>query len=185
MVLVRKKDGTLRFCVDYRKLNAVIIKDSYSLPRIQDILNRLSGNSWFSTLDLKSKYWQVKVRSEDREKTAFFVGNGLWQFTVMPFGLCNAPVTFERLMETILRDILSKIYLVYLDDVIVFSNLFEEMMANLRKIFLRLRLANLKINLKKCSFFGKKIKYLGHIVSKQGISTDSEKIVVVKNWPIP
>lgn len=94
VVLVRKKDGTIRFCVDYRKLNAVTKKDSYPLPRIDDILDQLSGNSWFSTLDLKSGYWQVKIRPEDKEKTAFSVGNGLWQFTVMPFGPMQRPRDF-------------------------------------------------------------------------------------------
>jgi hypothetical protein len=92
-----KKKGWLLTGMNYRKLNDITIKDSYPLPRMKDILDQLSGNSWFSTLDLKSGYWQIKVRHEDREKTAFSIGNGLWQFTVMPFGLCNAPATFERL----------------------------------------------------------------------------------------
>lgn len=98
-VLVKKKEGTIRFCVDFRKLNAETIKDSYPLPRIDDILDNLAGNSCFCTLDLKSGYWQVRMDPKDREKTAFSIGKGLWQFTVMPFGLCNAPATFERLME--------------------------------------------------------------------------------------
>ena len=181
VVMVKKKDGSLRFCVDYRKLNSITIKDSYPLPRVEDILDQLSGNSWFSTLDLKSGYWQVKLNSKDKEKTAFSVGNGLWQFNVMPFGICNAPATFERLMERVLQNILSKICLVYLDDVIVFSKTFEEMIENLRKVFLRLRSANLKLNPKKCSLFGREVKYLGHIVSEQGITTDLEKISAVKN----
>jgi len=107
------------------------------LPRIDDILDQLSGNSWFSTLDLKSGYWQIKIRPEDREKTALSVGRGLWQFTVMPFGLCNAPATFERLMEKVLEGLLSRICLVYLDDVIIFANSFNEMLENLKKVFLR------------------------------------------------
>lgn len=136
-------------------------------------------------MDLKSGYWQIKISPEDKEKTAFSVGNGLWQFTVMPFGLCNAPATFERLMERVLQHILFKICLVYLDDVIVSSKSFEEIMENLREIFLRLRLANLKVNPKKCSLFGREVKYLGHVVSKQEITTDPEKISAVKDWPIP
>lgn len=184
-VLVRKKDGTIRFCVDFRKLNDVTKKDSYPLPRIDDILDQLSGNSWFSTLDLKSGYWQIKIRSEDREKTAFSIGSGLWQFTVMPFGLCNAPATFERLMEKVLRRLLPRICLVYLDDVIVFGKSFEEMVSNLREVFLCLRSANLKVNPKKCTFFERSVKYLGHVISLEGITTDPEKIIAVKDWPIP
>jgi len=151
-VLVKKKDGTIRFCVDYRKLNSKTVKDSFPLPRIDDILDQLSGNTWFSTIDLKSGYWQIKINSKDKEKTAFSIGNGLWQFTVMPFGLCNAPATFQRLMEKVLHGLLSKICLVYLDDIIIFGKNFNEMLNNLKMVFLRIRSVNLRINPEKCSF---------------------------------
>jgi len=130
-VLVKKKDGSIRFCVDYRKLNSKTVKDSFPLPRIDGILDQLSGNTWFSTTDLKSGYWQIKINSSDREKTAFSIGNGLWQFTVMSFGLCNAPATFQRLMEKVLHGLLFKICLVYLDDIIIFGKNFNEMLNNL------------------------------------------------------
>lgn len=120
--------------MDYRKLNAITKKDAFPLPRIS-LFDRLYGSSWFSTLDLKSGYWQVKLCFQNREKTAFSVGKRLWQFTVMPFGLCNAPATFERLMEKVLHQIINKMCLVYLDNVIIFSNTFEGSLANLREVF--------------------------------------------------
>ena len=184
-VMVKKKDGTIRFCVDFRKLNAVTIKDSFPLPRIDNILDCLTGNSWFCTLDLKSGYWQVSLDPKDREKTAFSIGNGLWQFTVMPFGLCNAPATFERLMERVLEGLISKKCFVYLDDVIVFGKNFKEMMLNLKEVFIQLKRANLKVNPSKCSFLKREVKYLGHVISAEGVATDPEKISSVKDWPLP
>jgi hypothetical protein len=148
-------------------------------------LDTLAGAKWFSTLDLKSGYWQVDLHPDDKEKTAFSTGQGLWQFTVMPFGLCNTPATFERLMKTVLRGLTGESCLVYLDDVIVIGRTFQEHLLNLQKVFQWFREAHLKLNLEKCQLFQKEVRYLGHIVSPEGITTDPEKLEAVREWPTP
>jgi hypothetical protein len=185
IVLVEKKDGSLRFCVDYRKLNNITVKDSYPLPRIDDTLDALGGSQWFSTLDLKSGYWQVEMDSNDKEKTAFSVAGGLWQFRVMPFGLCNAPATFERLMDHVLVGLPWTICMVYLDDIIVHGRTFDQELVNLTQVFSCIRNAGLKLAPSKCSLFRQKVKYLGHIISKDGIAADQEKISTIHSWPRP
>ncbi|KAK3106230.1 hypothetical protein FSP39_015710 [Pinctada imbricata] len=185
IVLARKKDGTTRFCVDYRKLNDSTIKDAFPLPRIDETLDHLAGACWFSTLDLSSGYWQVTVEPQDRPKTAFITKRGLYQFKVMPFGLCNAPATFERLMESVLNGLQWDTCLVYLDDIIVLGKSFDAMVQNLKKVFDRLISAGLKLKAKKCTLFAEKVDYLGHVVSKEGISTDPNKIATVEKWLEP
>lgn len=185
IVMVRKKDGTTRFCVDYRKVNDLTIKDAYPLPRIDDSLEQLSGNQWFTTLDLCSGYWQVEVEPEDRPKTAFATRRGLFQFRQMPFGLACAPATFERLMDRVLAGLQWSICLVYLDDIIVVARSFEEMVERLRIVFSRLQNAGLKLKPKKCTMFAKEVHYLGHVVSEHGVATDPDKIKSVQDWPVP
>ena len=136
VVLVRKKNGKLRFCVDYRKLNAITKKDAYSLPHIDEMLYALSGCSWFSTLDLASGYWQVAMDPQDKEKTAFTTRYGIYEFNVMPFGLCNAPATFQRLMDRVYKEIAWKFVVVYLDDTIVYSKTFNEHLIHLQRVLI-------------------------------------------------
>jgi hypothetical protein len=182
---VRKKNGELRFCVDYRKLNDVTKKDCFPLPRIDDTIDTLAGSNWFSTLDFNIGYWQLDVHPDDKEKTAFSTGQGLWQFTVMLFGLCNAPVTFERQMEKVLRGLTYDSCLVYLDDEIVIGRTFHEHLTNLRKVLQRFQEGRININPKKFHLFQNEVWYLGHIASPEGITTEPEKLEAVREWPTP
>ena len=185
VVLVNKKDGSKRFCVDYRLLNKNTVKDSYPLPRIDESIDALDGAKYFCTLDLASGYWQVPLDEDAKPKSAFVVPGGLYQFEVMPFGLCNAPSTFERLMETVLTGLHWKILLIYLDDIIIFGASVEEVVDRLKIVLERLRSANLKLKPKKCHLFQKEVLYLGHVVSEAGVSTDPAKIDTIKTWPKP
>ena len=185
VVLATKKDGSQRLCVDYRQLNAVTIKDAFPLPRVDDSLAALSGSRWFSTLDLASGYWQVAMDAGTQEKAAFVTSSGLYEWTVMPFGLCNAPSTFARLMELVLKGLHWKICLIYLDDVIVMGRTFEEELERLKEVFERLARAGLKLKPKKCFLFQKRVSYLGHVVTEEGIAADPEKVEQVRTWPTP
>ena len=185
VVLVTKKDGGTRFCVDYRQLNDATTKDAYPLPRIDDTLHMLAGKQWFATLDLASGYWQVTLSQEARVKTAFTTHSGLFQFRVMPFGLCNAPATFERLMDRVLQGLRWSRCLVYLDDIISFGSSFDGALANLTLIFERLRSYGLQLKSSKCHLFRASVPFLGHIVGRHGLECDPTKIEDVKSWPVP
>lgn len=185
VVLVKKKDNSWRFCVDYRHLNKVTKKDVYPLPRIDDALDCLHGAQYFSSIDLRSGYWQIAVDDMDREKTAFITPDGLYQFKVMPFGLCNAPATFERMMDALLHGFKWSICLCYLDDVIVFSPTFETHLERLSTVLSVFRRAGLQLNSSKCHFGRREISVLGHLVDSSGVRPDQDKIRAVKDFPVP
>jgi transposase InsO family protein len=185
IVLVRKKNGKVRPCVDYRKLNAVTKKDAFPLPRIQDCLDTVEGAKLFSTLDITSAYNQVPVRKEDVPKTAFVTKYGLYEYTTMPFGLSNAPATFQRVMELALSGLQWVTCLIYLDDIIVFSKSVSEHVERLKSVFQRLREAGLKLKPEKCFLLQKQVTFLGHVVSEDGVKPDPSNIEKVVNWPTP
>ena len=184
-ILVKKKDGTMRLCIDYRKLNSVTKKDAHPLPRIEDIFDTLAGSKYFSTLDLAMGYHQVEVHPDDSEKTAFSTPFGLFQYNVMPFGLATAPATFMRLMTLVFSGMLYSTCLAYLDDIIIFGRTFDEHLDRLEQVFRCLQSANLKLKPSKCAFGKKSVSFLGHIINEHGISTDPEKLKRIQEWPRP
>ena len=184
VLLVQKKDGTYRMCVDYRALNRITIKNRFPVPRVEDLFDKLQGSTYFSKIDLKSGYHQIRIVPQDIHKTAFRTTYGLYEYLVMPFGLTNAPATFNRLMERLFRP--HRAFTgVFFDDIIIHSKTLEEHKEHLRIIFQTLRENKLFINQKKSEFFLNEIQYLGHIISKDGIRMDPTKLDVIKDWPIP
>jgi len=185
VVLVKKKDGSLRFCVDYRRVNAITYNDSYPLPLIDNCLNALSGSSWFSTLDLRSGYYNIPIAAEDRDKSAFVTRSGCFRFTVMPFGLTCAPSVFQRLMDFVLNGLHYLTCLVYIDDIIVFGKTFDQQLERLSEVFDRIAQANLKLKPSKCSLFQMQVEFLGHVVSEKGIAMQKDKVEAISTWPSP
>ena len=185
VVMVRKKDGGWRMCVDYRRLNSVTKFDSFPLPRLDEALDAFAGATVFSSLDLAMAYHQVPVKPSDVEKTAFVTHVGLFEMSKMPFGLCNAPSTYQRLMAGVLRGLIGRICLAYLDDVIVFSKKRTSHIADLSAVLDRIRAAGLKLKPSKCALFREQVLYLGHVISAAGVSPDPEKLRVLREWRAP
>ena len=182
MVIVKKKNGEMRLCIDYRLLNKKTERDAYPMMRLDDLLDTVSGYKYYSSLDLKSAYNQINVVSEYRHKTAFTSPLGLYQFVRMPFGLVNAPATFQRIISRVFREEMFKSVVCYLDDILIFSNTIEEHMNIIGKVLEQLRNVGIQLNIKKCSFIKKKVIFLGHRISAEGIGTDPEKISAIKTW---
>ena len=185
VVMVKKKDGTMRFCVDYRQLNKLTRKDAYPLPRIDSCLDAMAGSRFFSTFDLRSGYHQLRVCEADSDKTSFATRTGTYRFRRLPFGLCNSGSTFQRVMDIAMRGLNFTLCLVYLDDIIVYSPTVEEHMSRLEALFDRLRQAGLKLKPSKCELVRTTVDFLGHRVSGDGVSTAPSKIEAVVAWPVP
>ncbi len=185
ILFVKKKDGSMRMCVDYRMLNKITVKNRYPLPRIDDLLDRLHGAQYFSKLDLASGYHQIRIKAEDVHKTAFRTRYGHYEYLVMPFGLCNAPATFQRLMNDLFRAELDDFVLVYLDDILIFSRTEEEHRQHVARVLEILQENQLYAKMSKCEFGKQRVEFLGHVVSAEGVHVDPRKISAIKDWPRP
>ncbi|CAB4418771.1 unnamed protein product [Rhizophagus irregularis] len=185
VTLAGKKSGNYRFCIDYRKLNSVTKSDAYPLPRIDELLEKFRKGNWFTSLDLAAGYHQVETAENDKEKTAFICLQGLFEYNVMPFGLKNAPGTFQRLMDEILKEYIGEFVTVYLDDIMIYSRNFEEHLEHVNRVLNKLKENNMIVKLKKCQFGLRNINFLGHIVGKDGLQPDEKKVEKIKNIKRP
>lgn len=185
VLLIKKKDGGWRFCIDYRALNAITLKNKYPLPRVDELFDRLQGAKYFSKLDLRTGYWQIKVYPEDIPKTAFRTRYGSFEWLVLPMGLTNAPATFMHLMNQIFREHLDKFVVVFLDDILIYSRTLAEHRAHLRQVLEVLRQHRLYCKESKCEFFRDHVEFLGHRIDRDGMHMMENKVRAIRDWPTP
>nr|GFA57513.1 putative reverse transcriptase domain-containing protein [Tanacetum cinerariifolium] len=185
VLFVKKKDGSMRLCIDYQELNKITIRNHYPLPRIDDLFDQLQGAMYFSKMDLRSGYHQLRVKEQDVSKTAFRTRYGHYEFLVMPFGFTNAPTVFMDLMNRIFHEFLDKFVIVFIDDILVFSKSKEEHEDHLRTVLQTLRQEKLYAKFSKCEFWLSSVEFLGHIVLAEGITMDPAKVEAITKWPRP
>ena len=185
ILFVKKKDGSLRLCVDYRGLNAISIRDKYPIPLVSEILDRLSQAKIFTKLDLRGAYNLIRIRKGDEWKTAFRTRYGSFEYNVMPFGLANAPATFQSYIDRALHGLLDDFVIVYLDDILIYSEEIGQHENHVRATLARLRDSGLFVKLEKCTFGEESVEYLGFIISPQGLNMDKIRVLMVQDWPLP
>ena len=185
VLLVKKKTGDWRLCVDYRRLNALTVKDKFPLPVIDEFMDELAGSKWFISLDMRSGFHQIRMKEANQYKTAFQTHHGHFEYKVMPYGVTGGPATFQRVMNWVLAPLLRVCVIVFIDDILIYSKSWEQHLEHVAAVFQLLQEHQFRIKLSKCSFAKQELPYLGHIISAHGVATDPGKIKIVQNWPVP
>ena len=182
VLFVRKKDGTLRMCINYQQINQVPIKNKYPLPRVDELFDQLQGASYFSKIDLRVGYHQLRARDQEIQKTTFQTRYGHFEFLVMPFGLTNAPTMFMALMNRVFAPCLDKFIIVFIDDILVYSKSTEEHADHLRTSLQLLRIHQLYAKIENCDFWLEQVAFMGHIITREGLAVDPVKVEAISNW---